>query len=322
MPLRGFGEDDRDVDLRDPARVGQAPTSFSVATQPRSRATSARSNAVRTSGATGESSGPRSRPSRKPLERVSGTGVAGCPAREHGPEQRGVRDAARQRADMIQRRAERHHAGGRHFANRRLQADDAAAGGRDPDRSAGVRTDRRQPHAGGDRHGGPAARSPGRPGQVRRMFRRHRTRSLRWSCRARTRAGWSCRETPRRPARSRSVSSASAVATRSASTRDAAVVAAAGDVDQILQRDRHAVERPAHASRRALAIERGRVAARAVGVDGDERVRGRLVPRDRGRGSRRPVARTSSVARSRSASALVSVVDAVSSVTVCPFSLP
>jgi hypothetical protein len=63
-------------------------------------------------------------------------------------------DAAGQRTDRIQRRAERESTGCRHALPARLEADNAAEGCRDAHRAAGVATDGDFRHAVADRHRG------------------------------------------------------------------------------------------------------------------------------------------------------------------------
>ena len=58
---------------------------------------------------------------------------------------------------MIERRAEWDDGLGGNFAQRRLQSGDAAGGGRDPDRAAGIGTDRCVTHAFQQRDRGPRA---------------------------------------------------------------------------------------------------------------------------------------------------------------------
>ena len=56
---------------------------------------------------------------------------------------------SRERADVIERRTERHDAVGRHVAGRRLEPDDTARRGGNADGAAGVRADRGEAHARG-----------------------------------------------------------------------------------------------------------------------------------------------------------------------------
>ena len=70
---------------------------------------------------------------------------------------------------MIECRRQRDDAFCRHFAKRRLEPDNPAARGRNPDRAARVGPDGGERHAGGDADGRSAARSPRRPRQVERI---------------------------------------------------------------------------------------------------------------------------------------------------------
>ena len=76
------------------------------------------------------------------------------------------RDVARHRPGVVEARREREAAVERDEAVRRLEADDPAAGGGDPDRAAGVRSERELGGAEGEGGGVPAARAardaPGR----------------------------------------------------------------------------------------------------------------------------------------------------------------
>ena len=162
-------------------------------------------------------------------------------------EQRRILDGTAQRPDVIERRCS---AGTTpsigNLADRRLQTDEPARRRRNADRAAGV---------GADRCVAPSRPAPMPP--IRRTSRpasecrssgwgRDRTPSLRWSCRARTRAGWSCRRRPRRPRGA--VPMSDRVTSRDVSVahaRDAAVVGVPADVDEILERDRNAVQRSA-----------------------------------------------------------------------------
>ena len=129
-----------------------------------------------------------------------------------------------ERSDVIERARQRHDAVGRHFAERRLQSDDAAGGGGNADRAAGV---------GADAWRAPCRRRRWPP--IRRSSRQasasdragcapDRMPSPRSSCRTRTRAGWSCRRRPRRPGADARSSARRAAATWPSRTRDAAVV--------------------------------------------------------------------------------------------------
>ena len=113
-------------------------------------------------------------------------------------EQPRVGDRRGERADVIELTAQRHDAGRGDLSPLRLEADDAARGGGNANRAAGIGADRAERHAGCDRDGRSAARAAGRARRIDADCAPARTRSPRWSCRTRTRAGWSCRRTPRR----------------------------------------------------------------------------------------------------------------------------
>ena len=79
---------------------------------------------------------------------------------EDAEEPRRLLDRARQRADVVARRREREDAVDGHETERRLEPDDAAVRGRDPDRATRVRAEREVADAGGDERGRAAARAP------------------------------------------------------------------------------------------------------------------------------------------------------------------
>ena len=139
----------------------------------------------------------------------------------------------------------------------------------------------------------------------------------RWWCRARTRGGWSCRRTRRRPRAAARPPSRRAPPRGSRRTCDAAVVGTPRDVDDVLERDRHAVQRAAAAARAQLAIgrARGRRAPRRPArvmnalIDGSrsriDAVEAALGDRLGRRASRRPGPRPSSTMRGSSATAVI-----------------
>ena len=98
--------------------------------------------------------------------------IAGVRARDHAQRERAIAHGAGERAHLVERAGERHHAVAGDGAVGRLHADDAAQRGRLADRAAGVRPQRERRHAG--RHGGrrAAARAAGDalavPGVARR----------------------------------------------------------------------------------------------------------------------------------------------------------
>ncbi len=88
-------------------------------------------------------------------------GSRGVVAGDHLHGQRDVLDGAGERPAMVERVGERKHAAARHPAVGRLEADDAAIGGRPADRAARVGTHRHAQHAGGDRRAGARRRAAG-----------------------------------------------------------------------------------------------------------------------------------------------------------------
>ena len=74
-----------------------------------------------------------------------------------------------ERARVVQARRQREHPVRRHQAVGRLEADDAAVGGGDADRAAGVGADRQVADAGGDQRGRPAGRAARGPGRIARV---------------------------------------------------------------------------------------------------------------------------------------------------------
>ena len=80
------------------------------------------------------------------------------------------RDVTRHRPDVVEARRQRKHAARRHEPVGRLEAGDAAARRRDPDRPSRVRAERAVGEPGGERSGRAAARP------ARRSSRRHRIR--------------------------------------------------------------------------------------------------------------------------------------------------
>ena len=91
----------------------------------------------------------------------------GCVRREardeRGEERLALGDGARHRACVVEARREREAAVERDEPVRRLEPDEPAPGGRDPDRAAGVGPERRVGEAGRERRGRAAARAAGEP---------------------------------------------------------------------------------------------------------------------------------------------------------------
>ena len=172
----------------------------------------------------------------------------------------GVGDALRQRPDVVERARQRHHAVGRDFAERRLEPDDAAGGGGNADRAAGIGADRGERHAGRDADRRSAARSAWRSRRIVRVARRPERRVLVGRAeRELVQVGLA--DEHRAGLRRCAIAGASRL-------RDMAVAHArrggrrrAADVEQILDRDRHAVQRSAVVAGGELAIGLARLAA-------------------------------------------------------------
>ena len=170
---------------------------------------------------------------------------------------------------------------------------------RDPDRAGRIGAERRghEPRrCGGAAAAARAAADPiGRP----RVSRRAEMRARR-HCPERELVRVELADHDRPAARSASTVAASVGATFSARMRDARGRPRSGDVDHVLDGDRHAVERAA----RRLPVEGVCLGERLVGSDADERVELGVELGDPIAGSPRPRhARVSSPARIRSASA-------------------
>ena len=89
-----------------------------------------------------------------------------------------VGNGLRERTDVVERSRQRHDAVARHFAERRLEADDAARSRRDANRSSGIGPDRGERHAGSDARSRSAARSAGRAEWIERVAHRTERRVL------------------------------------------------------------------------------------------------------------------------------------------------
>ena len=128
-------------------------------------------NAVATSRWSGSSKWPVSSRMRNA---PAGRGLNGPdrPSGHHGIEPGGVLHRPRERADVIERRRQRHDAFRRYFARARLEADQAAARRRDSHGAARVGANRGEAHPARDGRGGTAARSAGRSMRILRMVHR------------------------------------------------------------------------------------------------------------------------------------------------------
>ena len=107
-------------------------------------------------------------PDREPVEAWLGH----RPRRQHRPEQGHVLDAPAHRADGVERRAEREDPGRRHEPESRLQPDRLARGRRQADGAAGVGADAEIAKTGCERGGVPARGAPGRLARMRRIVAR------------------------------------------------------------------------------------------------------------------------------------------------------
>ena len=132
--------------------------------------------------------------------------------------------ARRDRADVVVARREREAALGRDEAVRRLEADDAAPRGGDPDRAAGVGSERELDVARRDRRRRAAARAAGEPARDSAGSGRCRSAGSATRSRTRTRAGSSSRRPRSRPPRAARRPARSATGTCSAKSADPYVV--------------------------------------------------------------------------------------------------
>ena len=161
---------------------------------------------------------------------------------------------------------QRHGAVGRRQPRRVLEADQALQRGRDADRAAGVGAERGPGGAGGDRDRAARGRAARECAASASSAARRRVGG-RAVVRVDADAGerelatcWCGRSAPRRRgAGARRRGSRARPAARRAATAEPAVVGSPCDVEQVLDRDRQAGERPGSARRRAI----GRVGARA-----------------------------------------------------------
>ena len=176
---------------------------------------------------------------------------------------RGVGDGRGERADLVERRAERDQAEARDRAVGGLHADHTAQRGGLADRAAGVGAERDRGEARGDRGGGPARGAAGHPGRCRAGCGWDRRPSSPSRSPWRTRPGWSCRPSPR-PAAARRVHDGRVVG-RAPALEDARRARGrdAPGAEVVLDRDGHAGERPGVADRRPRRRSTAAAAARA-----------------------------------------------------------
>ena len=195
---------------------------------------------------------------------------------ERAVEQPRVADGRRDRPCVIERPRQGDGAAEADLAESWLQPDDAAGGGRNPDRAARIGADRSKRHPGGDACRRSAARAAGRARRVVRVAGRAERGFVvrRAECKL-VEVGLADDHRPRiarpddhvRVARG-DVAFADAGGRRGRRARH---------VEEILDRDRDAVQRSAVAARRQLAIEIRRLPRRGVAHDQDERVQPRVV---------------------------------------------
>ena len=174
--------------------------------------------------------------------------IARIVAGEHGEREREVADRAAERSGGVQRRRERHDAVPADSPVRGLQARDAAAGRRDPDRAARVGAERDRALARGDGRGRAAARAAGHVPERPRVVRSGGRDAVGELVRVRL-------------AEEHGAGLAQAHHTGRVARRHAARVGAAtalrghpGGVEQILGGDRDAVQRAPIEARRELAL--------------------------------------------------------------------
>ena len=105
------------------------------------------------------------------LQRHATGEVDAIGTRQHRCEQRGVDDAAREDADVVEARRHGVHAGPRDRRIARLESDDAAERGRPQDRAQRLRTERARDGAVRDRRRGAARRAAGRVVEIPRIAR-------------------------------------------------------------------------------------------------------------------------------------------------------
>ena len=202
-----------------------------------------------------------------------------CEARDNSINDRDVGNGRGEWPEVIERARQRDDALGRNLTDGRLQSNDAAGGGGDADGSARVAAERRQRHAGGDRNRRSAARPSRRPRRIDRIANgTERGVLARRAERELVEIGLANQHGARMPQlrddrRIRGCDVPLAYPRRRR-RRDAR------DVDQILDGDRHAVQRTAIAAGGELAIRDLRIAARLLRHHGNERVEPRLQLRD------------------------------------------
>ena len=220
-------------------------------------------------------------------------GIAGVPAGDHREDRRRVRRRARDRADVVERCGEREDAAAADSPPRRLQPGDAARVAREADRAAGVGAERTRAEARGGRDAG-AAR--GDAGPERRAPRVHRRVHLRVVRGHRALGGLELAEEDR-ARRAQAGGDLCVAAGVPALVHDRAGAGRSVERrDQVLQRERHAVDGALRGPVCELVLRGARPRERGLGGHHDVRAQRRLQRLDAGqvrlgRGDRRHLAR-------------------------------
>ena len=157
---------------------------------------------------------------RRPIVRPARPRLGHRPSGQHRPERGDVGDRPPERPDGVEGGAEREHAVDRDVPVPRLEPDDLARGGREPDRAAGVGADPEVAQARRDRRGVPARRPAGRPPRPGPGCAPSRTTRSRRAPPRRTRRGSPCRRTAAPASSTRSTTLALRSGTWSAYTRE------------------------------------------------------------------------------------------------------
>ena len=194
-----------------------------------------------------------------------GVGVGRILPRDHFEDEREVGQRTREGADVIELARQRQHAGARDEAMARLDREHAAEGGGPDDRSVGLGAERERHHVGGDR---------------RRRSRRGAAGRARVVVRVARRAGMVIRELgghrladDDRAGRAQ-LGDHGGVVPRPAAAADrrAEFGRVIRGIDDVLDRDRDAVQRPDRVALRAALVERARLRERVLAVEMDERL--------------------------------------------------
>ena len=193
-----------------------------------------------------------------------GVGVGRILPRDHFEDECEVGNRTREGADMIELARQRQHAGARDEPMARLDREYAAEGGGPDDRSVGLGAERERHHAGGHRRRRSRRGAAGRARVVMRVARRagmvigelggHRLADDDGAGRAQ-------------------LGHHGGVVARPAATADrrAELGRIIRRVDDVLDRDRNAVQRSERVALRAALVERARLRERVLAVEMDER---------------------------------------------------